>query len=260
MPDANSNFWIVKLTTPMFWILFGTFLILLVIMTLILRNRSETAKKVVICVICFSALIGFFFYKYFLSIDTEYDQITKMKGGFNWWGELPLHLCNINLILIPISVLTKKRGLMSFCFFVGSLGALMAIFMPGIGFDGYSILLPRMIGFFGTHYIIAIMALAIVTFGLYRPRFRDLPVTVLTILLVTLAVHGINMLFRVTGLYPDSNYFFTINPEGNPVLEMFYKWIPYPFLYQLPCIGILLVYVCFIMLGFTIFGKSSKRR
>jgi hypothetical protein len=34
---------------------------------------------------------------------------------------------------------------MSFCFFVGVLGAAMAICMPGTGFDNYSLLLPRML-------------------------------------------------------------------------------------------------------------------
>ena len=58
------------------------------------------------------------------------------------------------MILIPIAVLTNRRPLMSFCFFVGPLGALMALVMPGTGFDGYSILLPRMLGYYGTHFMV----------------------------------------------------------------------------------------------------------
>ena len=40
------------------------------------------------------------------------------------------------MILIPIAVLRKSRPLMSFSFFLGPLGALMALVMPGNGFNG----------------------------------------------------------------------------------------------------------------------------
>ena len=43
------------------------------------------------------------------------------------------------MILIPIAVLKKSRPLMCFCFFLGPLGALMALLMPGNGFNGYEL-------------------------------------------------------------------------------------------------------------------------
>ena len=36
----------------------------------------------------------------------------------------------------------KSRPLLSFCFFLAPLGAMMALAMPGTGFSGYSLLLP----------------------------------------------------------------------------------------------------------------------
>ena len=56
------------------------------------------------------------------------------------------------MILIPVGVLTKKRPLMSFSFFLGPLGAAMALMMPGVGFENCSVLLPRMIGYYFTHF------------------------------------------------------------------------------------------------------------
>lgn len=244
----------------LFCITFAAFIVLLIVVSLIMRKRSEKAKRALIAVTCILTFIGFFAYKFFISIDKEYDAITQNMGGFNWWGELPLHLCNINLILIPIAVITMKKPLLSFCFFVAPIGALMALLMPANGFSGYSILLPRMIGFYGIHFIIIVMALSIVTFGLYRPKFRDLPLTLVTLLLVALVVFGINMLFRATGLHPKANYFFSVETEGNFLLEIFHKWIPVPFLYLLPSVLILAPYMLLITLGFFIADKVKAHK
>ena len=179
-------------------------------------------------------------------------------NGFNWWGELPLHLCNINMILIPIAVMKDRRSLMSFCFFLGPLGALMALLMPGNGFEGYSILLPRMIGYYGTHFMVIIEALALATFGLYRPRFRDFPGTLLTILVISIAVFCVNLLLRATGLHPKANYFYSVETEGNFLLELFHRWIPIPYLYLMPCYLILCPYMAVVTFGFWLADRKNK--
>ena len=236
--------------TPLFFALTALFLALLIIASLLLRRKSERVKALILSCACGVTLLGFIAYKYFISIDRDYALITAGMGGFNWWGELPLQLCNINMLLIPLAVLKRWRPLLSFCFFVAPLGALMALIMPSNGFDGYSILLPRMIGYYFTHYMIFIEGLAIAALGLFRPRFRDLPMTVLALLVIAFIIFGVNMLLRVTGLHPKANYFFSVETEGNPLLELFYRWIPVPFLYLLPGAVILAVYAGLIILGF----------
>ena len=77
----------------------------------------------------------------------------------------------------------------------------MALVMPGNGFDGYSLLLPRMLGYYGTHFMIVIEGLALVTFGIFRPKLRDLPRAILAALLITFAVFCINLLLRWSGLH-----------------------------------------------------------
>ena len=256
-----SEFWIMRPFRPIFLIMFAFFILLLIVSSLLLRKKSERTRALVIAIVCWVTLLGFFAYKYALSVDADFNVITADMGGFNWWGELPLQLCNINLLMIPIAVLTRKRPLLGFCFFVGPIGALMALVMPGNGFDGYSILLPRMLGYFLTHFVVMTAALAIGTYGLYRPRLRDLPLTVLTIFVVALIVFGFNMLLRSTGLHTKANYFFSVETEGNALLELFYSWIPLPFLYLLPSIVILALYSGLITLGFSLAdrGKAHAR-
>lgn len=259
-----SDFWIIHPFNAVFLIVFAAFLALLILASLLLRGKSEKTRRAVLVGACLVTFVGFFVYKYYLSIDSDFNVITADMGGFNWWGELPLQLCNINMILIPIAVLRKSRPLMCFGFFVAPLGALMALVMPGNGFDGYSLLLPRMLGYYGTHFMIVIEGLAIVCFGLYHPKFRDLPRTVLATALIALVIFGVNMLLRWSGLHPKANYFFSVETEGNFLLEIFYRWIPVPFLYLLPSILILVPYMALITSGFALAdrlkaGKEKKR-
>ena len=254
-----SDFWIMRPFNTLFLLCFGGFILLLIAASILLRGKSEKAKQTVLVAACVVTLIGYFIYKYLLSFDGDYNVITANMGGFNWWGELPLQLCNINMILIPIAVLRKSRPLMSFSFFLGPLGALMALVMPGNGFNGYSLLLPRMLGYYGTHFMIVIEGLALVTFGLFRPRFRDLPRTVLTVLLVALGVFAFSMFLRWTGLHPGANYFFSVETEGNFLLEIFHRWIPLPFLYLLPAVLILVPYMLLVTTPFELSDKKKSR-
>ena len=257
---TNADFWIVHPFNTVFNLLLILFALLLMSASLLLRKRTEKTKQTVLVTACIMTLAGYFIYKYALSFDRDYDVITAAMGGFNWWGELPLHLCNINMLLIPVAVLRKSRPLMSFCFFLGPLGAMMALIMPGNGFDGYSLFLPRMLGYYGTHFMIVIEGFALVSFGLFRPRFSDMPRTVLTALAITLVIFLFNMLLRWSGLYPKANYFYSVETEGNFLLEIFHRIIPFPFLYLLPCIGILCVYMVLVTLPFALTGRDRAKK
>ena len=68
------------------------------------------------------------------------------------------------------------------------------------------------------------------------------------------------MLLRWTGLHPKANYFFSAETEGNPLLEIFYGWIPVPFLYLMPSIVILGVYMLAVTLPFELTERRKKAR
>ena len=244
----HANFWMMRPFNALHIGCFAFFFLLLAAASAILRKKDERVRKYVLVVACLVTLVGFFVYKGFLSVDREYDAVTQATGGFSWWGELPLQLCNINMIMIPVAVLWDKRPLKGFCFFVGAMGAAMALCVPGNGFEGYSLLLPRMLGYYGTHFAIVVEALALATFDLYKPKLRDLPLVLVSLFGITLVIFGVNTLMRVTGLHPNANYFYTYDPEGNALLSLFYGWLPVPFLYLLlPASAILTVYILLVM-------------
>ena len=108
--------------------------------------------------------------------------------------------------------------------------------------------------------MIVIEGLALATFGFFRPRLRDLPRTVLTILAIAFCIFLINLLLRWSGLHPKANYFFSVETEGNFLLEIFHRWIPVPFLYLLPSIVILGVYMTVITGAFALADLLRGRR
>ena len=117
-----------------------------------------------------------------------------------------------------------------------------------------------MLGYYATHFMVVIEGLALVTFGMFRPKFRDLPRAILAAFLIAFAIFCFNMLLRWTGLHPKANYFFSVETEGNPLLEIFYGWIPVPFLYLMPSIVILGVYMLAITLPFELTERRKKAR
>ncbi|MBO5998711.1 MAG: YwaF family protein [Lachnospiraceae bacterium] len=256
----SSSFWTFRPFNLIFWLTTLFFAALLIVATLLLRNKSPKTKKLVILISCLVTIVGFFAYKYALSIDQEYNVLIAARGGFNWWGELPLHLCNINMILIPIAIYSERRALQCFCFFIGPLGAAMAILMPSQGFSDVPLFLPRMLGYFGTHYMIVIEALAIGTFGLYRPKWADLPKAIAAFFITARIIFGIIMLIRAAGLNPHANYFYTAETEGNPLLEIFHRWIPAPFLYLIPSYVILLPYMLLVVAPFELALRARGKK
>ena len=117
---------------------------------LLLRGKPEARRSRFLIGVCLFNLALFAGYKLSLSMDAAYVR-AYYPNGFNIFNELPLHLCNINLFLIPLGVWKRNRSIMGFSFFVAPLGALMALLFPEPLFSGFSLFLPRIFGYYVTH-------------------------------------------------------------------------------------------------------------
>lgn len=230
-----------------------------VLLWALLRDRPEQCRAAVLIVLCAVNIIGFFVYKGFLSRDVQFLQVSGLER-FNWFSELPLQLCNINMFLIPIGILTRRRSILGFSFFVAPLAALMALVFPEPPFSGYSLFLPRMIGFYATHILIIVCGLSVVTLGFYRPRFRDIPGIAVTFFLLGLGALAVNFLLRHT-VCPAANYFFVYGGDVDiSVLNLFWKWLHVPLLYELPALLILVGYMALICLLFSAWDRCRARQ
>lgn len=252
--------WIMAPFNTTYIIVFAAFIAVLVIASLLLKKTSEKTRSWVIAIAMIITFISFWIYKYFVSIDEPYAEILRENGlgdgSFTWFNELPLHLCNINMMLIPIAVWTKRRPLLFFVSLIGPLGAILALIMPSTGFDAYPLLEPRIIGYYFTHFMVLIGGLSVMTFGLFKPKFKDIPAGILAMALISLVIFGINMLLRATGLNEFANYFYNVGPETNPILNIFWNFLPVPYLYELCAIVILAPYLLLVTFGFWLFRKK----
>ena len=246
----------------------GTFFVLLAIFIafafafwLIFRKTSEKTRRIAVAALYIAGFAFFWLYKYWISIDEAYSVITAEagKGAFSWWSELPLHLCNINLMLLPIAVLSRNRSLLSFVFFMAPFGAIFAMVMPDVGFYGFSLFEPRVFGYFVTHMLILVSSLILGLLDLYRPKFRDIPMTMVYAFGISFIVFGINMLFRATHVNDFANYFYTVVPPDGTPLVFFHKLIPVPYLYMIPVMLFLPVYMALVTLPFHLAAKKKEK-
>lgn len=255
--------WIMSPFNTTYIIVFAAFIAVLVIASLLLKKTSEKTRSRVIAIAMIITFISFWVYKYFVSIDEPYAEILRENGlgdgSFTWFNELPLHLCNINMMLIPIAVWTKRRPLLFFVSLIGPLGAILALIMPSTGFDGYPLPEPRILGYYFTHFMVLIGGLSVMTLGLFKPKFKDIPGGILAMALISLVIFGINMLLRATGLNEFANYFYNVGPETNPILNIFWNFLPVPYLYELCAIVILAPYLLLVTFGFRLFGNKPAK-
>lgn len=230
-----------------------------VLLWVLLRGQPERCRSAVLIALCAANIIGFFVYKGFLSRDMQFLQASGLDR-FNWFSELPIQLCNINMFLIPIGILTKRSSLLGFAFFVAPLAALMALVFPEAPFVGYSLWLPRMLGFYATHILIIVCGLSLVTLGFYRPQFRDIPGIAGTFFLLGIGALAVNFLLRHT-VCPLANYFFVYGGDVDiSILNLFWKWLPVPFLYELPALLILVGYMALICRFFSAWDRCRDRQ
>ncbi len=228
----------------LFYCILLSYTIIYAALSFLLVRFDLSVRKTVMLVMTAIVIVCYFLYKYALSKDKEYDELYYSKvGGFTWWYELPLHLCNINMFLVPVGILLNNRYVQGFAFFIGPVGAMMAILMPSHSFNNFSIFKARMLGYYFTHFSITFNCLLLVMAGIYHPEYSDvLPIAGVGIAF-TFVIFCFNLILRKTGAAIKANYFYTIDPEENKVLELFRKLIPYKFLYLLPMFVLVIPYM-----------------
>ncbi len=237
-----------------FWILNALIVIGVIVIAKLFRDKSLTVRKKVMIWLCSILILIFFLYKIALSLDAEFLVINRIEK-FDWWSELPLQLCNINMFLIMLSVIFDKKAIMGFAFFVAPLGAFMAITFPEPAFTDSNIFLLRNLGFYLTHGLIMVAGISLCTLGFFRPKLKIVPKVMLILTFLALIMHGLNIVLRST-VSPIANYFYTFPPDIS-ILQLFYSWLPVPFLYEIFGIVILGVYALIVKIPFMVLEKRN---
>ena len=163
---------------------------------------------------------------------------------------LPLHLCSLNAMVLPFAVVTRNKVLGNLTL-LWSLGAAMALIL------NHSIAHAEIGGhifcfYYFPHVFEASIPILLFKLGLCKLDAKCTFSTVGISAAVYTSVHLINLAINAycknnnivdaAGRIIDVNYMYSMAPD-NPLLDLFYEWIPQPFWYMLPVIPIVLIYL-----------------
>jgi len=236
---------LINVFSPAWFMMFGLDIVLVIVLSLLLRKKSADFKGKVMAIVAVANCVLWVVYKFLLSRDPDFHFVFVM--------ELPLHLCNLNLMLLVVAILTRKPGFLNFCFCFGVVGSLLSLLSPDPEFLNLSLLNYHRMGYWIYHHILFVQSILIVSSGFYRPHYREVPKSVIILMVMYFGMYLFNMLMRRL-THEDVNYLYTFGMPGNTIIEMLYKFLPVYPIYLVPA----LVVVVPVLFGMVALGRLGK--
>ncbi len=169
---------------------------------------------------------------------------------------LPLFLCSIQLIAIPLAAFTKGRvreASLDFVSIFGILGAIFGTIGAGQNYNAYPVLSMDNVMSGLTHGISGFASLYIMIAGLSDMKKNNIGIT-----------FGILLGFCVAAYIADVtipyNYMFLMSGDGTPY-DILYNWVSgSKVLYPISVVGLFLVYIAlFYRVFYLVAGKKAKK-
>lgn len=170
-------------------------------------------------------------------------------------GNLPLFLCSIQLITLPLAAFTKgrlKQAALDFVLIFGLLGALAGTYGAAQNYGAYPILYYVNVTSGLTHCISGFGALYIAISGMSSMKKKNIGITFAILGVFCAAAYAVNRL-------DDYNYMFLMRGDGTPY-DILYNLVGgNTVLYPLGVVALFLVYIIvFYGIYFLITRKKSK--
>lgn len=171
------------------------------------------------------------------------------------WGEpleyLPLHLCSINAMLLPVAVLTRNKTLGNLLL-VWCLGALAALVL-NFEMTNATLFSPSFCFYYFPHVMEFGIPILMFALGHVKKDPRCIGSTMGITMAIYTAVHGINVWINsyclANGISYDGgesivevNYMFSIEPT-NPLVALFHSILPGQYWYMYLVLPIVLAYL-----------------
>lgn len=128
---------------------------------------------------------------------------------------LPLHLCGLQSLFIPLAVFTKFTCFRDFVYATSLLGGIFGTVMPAGVADYYPLLSFQTLQTFALHGLLIFVPLAMILCGQHRPSIQRFP-RVLCIFLLAAFVVGM-----VDQMYGENYMFLCAPPAGTPLVWIF---------------------------------------
>ena len=156
-----------------------------------------------------------------------------------WLYELPLFLCSIQLITLPLAAFSKgrvKEAALDFVLIFGLLGAILGTYAAGNNYASYPVLSFDNVVSGVTHCISGFSALYIAISGMQSMKRRNVPITFCILL-------GFCAAALVANLLLPYNYMFLMRGDGTPYDLVYNAVGGNPVLYPILVVLLFLVYI-----------------
>ena len=208
------------------------------------KNKEEHIKNKVLIWAAF-LIDGFELFKIAFNLGASED-------ASSWKRDLPLFLCSIQLIVIPLAAFSKgklREASLDFVFIFGILGAVLGTIGAAQNYNAYPVLsFPNVVSGI-THTISGFASLYIVISGMTSMKFKNLPILLIILTSFCVTAYVANVLL-------DYNYMFLMSHDGTPYV-MFYDLVGgHPVFY--PMIVVVLFYLY--IFGFVYIYNVIKNR
>lgn len=178
----------------------------------------------------------------------------RSGNPMDWIYNLPLFLCSIQLITIPLAAFSKgrvKEASLDFVFVFGLLGAVLGTYGAGNNYSVYPVLgFDNVVSGF-THSISGFCALYIAISGMASMKKANMPITFAIIT-------GFSVLAYAADKLIPYNYMFLIRGDGTPYDIIFSIVNGSPVLYPIVVVALFIVYIALFYLIYYL-AKRGKR-
>jgi len=197
------------------------------------KNRSGSGQQK-IRVLMVSALLidGLELFKIVLICFRSGDPL-------GWLYDLPLFLCSIQLITIPLAAFSKGRtqeAALDFVAIFGILGAVLGTYGAGNNYGSYPVLCFDNVVSGLTHCISGFSSLYILISGMASLQKRNIGITFGILLSFCVAAYIANLLL-------DYNYMFLMRGDGTPYDILYNLLGGHPVAYPLSVVALFVIYI-----------------
>ena len=214
------------------------------------KNKEEHIKNKVLIWAAF-LIDGFELFKIAFNLGASED-------ASSWKRDLPLFLCSIQLIVIPLAAFSKgklREASLDFVFIFGILGAVLGTIGAAQNYNAYPVLsFPNVVSGI-THTISGFASLYIVISGMTSMKFKNLPILLIILTSFCVTAYVVNVLL-------DYNYMFLMSHDGTPYV-MFYDLVGgHPVFYPMIVVVLFYVYIfAFVYVyNFIKYRKTKKQQ
>lgn len=215
-----------------------------------LRKASHKTQTLVLGVLSFSGIAAVIFNLLMWDSPLEY---------------LPLHLCSINALLLPIVVFTRNKT-MGNLLLVWCLGALAAL-VVNMAQAEFELASWTFVFYFFPHVLEFGIPILLFKLGLIEKHPKYIVSTLVITMLIYTGVHLCNLglnaycvaqnIVDYAGEVIRVNYMYSLTPE-NPLLALFWQMIPCEYWYMYMIVPILAVYLGLVYLPQILRNRKKK--